>query len=251
MTDYSDKYRRLLDFLQSGYSGDPKEKNYVKYLLSMEFAPSIDEMITIYNNVFRIIPYYIWGKDYKKKQWKIPEYWSGKTYLITELNTCLDENILRWYEKIEEPTKDMCISCLVNLRPCKVLEEIQDKIIRMHGYEGLYDTEIISRRNKIYQLRKKMLNYGKETNEYKDAKKQCLYIINSFEPVGFKRSILEVKQSETLVYIVSVVAIAVIIAIIALVIYLISNILNNGFMGIVIVIGLIGLILSGKIFKMG
>lgn len=110
MTDYSDySYSSLLKFLVKEDKYDNEGVNYADVLLSMSGATSIEEMVTVYNRVFKKISYYVfWHSlpDY----WFITESWDSKQYLANELNKCYNENLLRLYKSLDNPTKDDYVS---------------------------------------------------------------------------------------------------------------------------------------------
>ena len=136
MTDYSNySFFRLLDFLKLEDKYDNEGVDYAEYLLSMNNALLLDEMITIYNKVFEKISYYVFCRSIPQ-YWFITDSWGNKKYLAYELNKCLNENILRLYESLDSPTKEDCISCIVNLRECENKTKIQNQII-LQLYPGL------------------------------------------------------------------------------------------------------------------
>lgn len=196
MSDYSKySYRRLLDFLVLENKYDKEGVDYAEYLLSMNNASSIDDMLIIYNKVFEKISYYVFCHsipDY----WFITESWGNKTYLAYELNNCLNENIIRMYESLESPTKEDCISCIVNLRNCDNKTMIQNNIFLHKHFDDLHGSDIIALRDYSYIIRRKIRKLIPRTEEYIELKSEYVDLMDELINLGYKYTIEEIKFEE-------------------------------------------------------
>ena len=118
MVDYSNhSYKSLLQFIDDGCKQIGEDRDYVSYLLSMEDAESIEELIKIYNNVFKLLVNIHFGVGNAPKKWDMIET-GGKEYRyrVIQLNTYLNENILKWYQRQGVFTHEQASLCLSNLR---------------------------------------------------------------------------------------------------------------------------------------
>lgn len=197
MADYRNySFCRLLDFLKLEAKYDKDEVDYVEYLLSMNNAPSIDEMITIYNKVFKKISYYVFCHSIPNN-WFITDSWGNKTYLAYELNKCLNENIFRLYKSLESPTKEDCISCIVNLRECENKTKIQNNIFLHKQFEDIHGIDIIDLREKSYYIRRKIRKLLFPSNEeYLELRDDYVEIMDEINSLGFQYTIEDRKFEE-------------------------------------------------------
>lgn len=197
MTKYNNySFKRLLDFLVLEDKYDKEGVDYAEYLLTMNKASSLDDMLTIYNKVFEKIAYYVFCRSLPN-YWFITDSWGYKTYLVYELNKCLNENIFRMYESLESPTKDDCISCIVNLRECENKTKIQNNIFLHKQFDDIHGLDIIDLREKSYSIRKKirgLLSQSKE--EYLEMKDQYVEIMGELQTLGYKYTIEDKKFEE-------------------------------------------------------
>ena len=197
MTDYSNySFFRLLDFLKLEDKYDNEGVDYAEYLLSMNNALLLDEMITIYNKVFEKISYYVFCRSIPQ-YWFITDSWGNKKYLAYELNKCLNENILRLYESLDSPTKEDCISCIVNLRECENKTKIQNQIILHKNFEGLHGLDIIGIRDKSYIIRRKIRKLlNPKTEEYLELRDEYVEIMGELINMGYKYTLEDNKFEE-------------------------------------------------------
>lgn len=189
-------YRKLLDFLVIENKYDKEGLDYAEYLLTMNSASSIDDMLNIYNKVFVKISYYVFCHSIPKN-WFITDSWGNKTYLVYELNKCLNENINRMYESLDFPTKEDCISCIINLRECDNKTMIQNNIFLHKHFEGLHGLDIIDLREKSYTIRRKiraLLFPCKE--EYFELRDEYVEIMDEINRLGFQYTIEDKKFEE-------------------------------------------------------
>lgn len=263
-------FKRLLDFLILEDKYDKEGVDYAESLLTMNEALSIEEILAIYNKVFEKIAYYVFCHslpDY----WFITDSWGNKTYLVYELNKCLNENIFRIYKSLESPTKEDCVSCVVNLRNCDNKIMIQNNIFLHKQFEGLHGQDIIDLREKSYTIRRKIRELifpSKE--EYFELRDEYVEIMDEINSLGFKYTIEDIKfeeirgievkklvkrkrekerkedEIEREKNITSAILGAILAVLIIIVVYLLSTI---GIFGTIIIIGLIGSI--PKIFLTG
>lgn len=189
-------YSNLLKFFQIEDRYDSEGVNYADYLLSMGDAKSIDEMITIYNKVFKRIAYYVFSRtlpDY----WFITDSWHKYQYLAIDLKEYFDENLLRWYKSLQSPREEECIMCIVNLRDCYSKTKIQNDIILHKKFEELHGLmEIIVERDNSYSVRTKIRKLIPRTEDYSEMKSQYADLMDELLSYGYKYSIEETKFEE-------------------------------------------------------
>lgn len=131
MEDYSNhSYGKLLTYIEEGCQRLNEKRDYVSYLLSMERVDSIEELIKIYNNIFKLLAYIFYGTLDFPYYWYYPETWGRYNYLlVNDLNCYLNENILKWYERQEKVTVEQCQQCLSNLRGGENVQAIEMEIV--------------------------------------------------------------------------------------------------------------------------
>ena len=157
MADYS-KYSccNMLQYIENR-SRQLERDNHIDYILSMENAESIEGLIKIYNNIYKFLAILFYGTKKVPKNWYKPETWGyNRKYLIEELNTYLNECILKWYQRQEFPTEQQAILCIANLRQCEntywIAEDIY--ISKFKANEDI--SRLIGKRNTLYNIRKKL-----------------------------------------------------------------------------------------------
>lgn len=162
MSDYSQHpYRDLLEFIDNGCKQLGEERDFAQILLSMEKAESIEQLIKIYNNIFKLLAAAFFGTRKLPHDWHRPELWGyrhGK--LAVDLNDYLNINILKWYNSQQEPSYEQCMCCLANLHESHnvdtIGEELYKKITPNVENE---DNEILYVRSRHYALRKELEKY--------------------------------------------------------------------------------------------
>ena len=127
MSDYSQHpYRDLLEFIDNGCKQLGEERDFAQILLSMEQAESIEQLIKIYNNIYKLLAAAFFGTRKLPHGWYKPETWGySNEYLIEELNYCLNDNILKWFNSQNSKTKELCLKCISNLRESKNTSAIE------------------------------------------------------------------------------------------------------------------------------
>lgn len=131
MTDYSKyPYGQMLSYVERRCKELNEDKNYVEYILSMERAESIERLIKLYGNCYKVLAYLFYGSKTIPSNWFVTDTWGYKNgWLVDELNYCLNENILRWYKRQENITDEQAIMCISNLRNAINTQEIETKIL--------------------------------------------------------------------------------------------------------------------------
>lgn len=178
----------LLILLDKMYANgkDSDKTNYAEYLLNMESAKSIDQLIKIYDKIFiKLLDYAIKAPN------EIPNDWSdiskNNSYLIL-LNGFLNEQIERLFYLYTYSDK-IALKSLVNLRYASNFEEII-KRISSHCSESvnaqLSDIYIMS---KIVQFTSKSLN----SNSSKDRKLYYKKNISILMNLGYIRSYRDIR----------------------------------------------------------
>lgn len=275
MTDYSKySYRKLLEFFELEDRYNKKGVDSVGYLLSMSNAKSIDELIAIYNNVLKKIAYYVYCRQ-ESDTWFMTESWGEKSYLAIELNDCFNENIDRWYKSIENPSKEDCILCVVNLRESNNKSKIQSNITSYHYLEDLHDLALIlADREDVYTIIKQIRSINHYSlDSYPKLKEEYIAVMEKLLSYGYKKTVIEDKFEELrgididkeIEHKKEIEALefkqrksdkawnffffACCLSVIAFIIWLVSDIGVN-FLGIIVIIGLLGaipkLFLTGK-----
>jgi len=158
-------YKKLFEYIENGCKQHDIEKDYVKYLLSMEQAESIEQLIKIYNNIFKLLAFIFYGSKNVPYNWYLYECWGYKPHrVVTELQEFYNDSILKWYKKQNNPTEEQCILCIVNLRECPNTENRQKEILEIAAgnvAESVYS--LVSWRGQHYQTRIKI---GKVSSFY-------------------------------------------------------------------------------------
>lgn len=117
--DKSQKYQVAINILNSFYKNDVDRKNYVDILLSMNNVENLDVCIDSYKTVCK-----------KFKRNISHHYISKKDNFKDDVNTCLNDNILRLLEMYNGADKPSYYKkCLSNLRKCKDFKNHQNKCI--------------------------------------------------------------------------------------------------------------------------
>lgn len=195
MVDSSNYPFRLLEFLKMENKYDKEGGDYAKYLLTMYKATSIDDIVTIYNKVFEKISYYVFYRSFPI-HWFLTDSWGKKKYLVYELNKCLNENIKRLYVSLENPTKEDCVSCIVNLRESDNKKPIQNAIFLHNQFESINEPNIIGLREKSYMIRKKIRSMCPGNVGYYELVDEYDEIMNELKSLGYKYTIEEKKIEE-------------------------------------------------------
>ena len=132
MAEYSKyPYQRLLEYIDKKVQQRGADTDLVEYLLTMEHADTIEELVEIYNNTFKNLAILFFDSESLPYNWYDVRTWGyQKEFILTELNCCFNENLLKWFKKQNNPTKELVNKCLVNLRYNDNLIEIGAEIIK-------------------------------------------------------------------------------------------------------------------------
>lgn len=196
MEDYSTySYKNLLAFLHNDSRYDSDGVDYAEYLLTMSDATSISDMMAIYDKVFEKTAYYIFARTYPK-YWFITDSWKLKQHFYYELNQCLNENILRWYKSLENPTREQCISCLINLRQSERVKKIQNEISTYDSKIKISGDYFADKRNDLASAILKVRKLIAGSEQYRIAIEEYAVQVNELLPLGYKKSIEEKKFEE-------------------------------------------------------
>ncbi|MBR3455094.1 MAG: zinc ribbon domain-containing protein [Bacteroidaceae bacterium] len=127
------------------------KRKRIQDILSMRRAESIETLIQKFNDVFELLAYDFYnGRDFPPN-WYQHEYWGNLfTNHVEDLYQCLNENIVRWFEKQEKPTIEQCTSCIVNLRECSNKKGMQNSILSVAGENVASDIDHLIRLRERY-----------------------------------------------------------------------------------------------------
>lgn len=159
MQDYSKyPYKRLLEYIDTMCQKRGEERDFVNYLLAMNHAESIEKLMEMYDNLYKLLAVLFFGTNKLPRHWYHPETWGyDNTYLIEELNYCLNESVLKWHKRQEKPTNEQCLYCLVNLRESDNVIEVGEELYKSlspEKHKEDKDILIIVRRH--YLVRKEL-----------------------------------------------------------------------------------------------
>lgn len=161
--EYSYKY--TLQRLDDWYDSDTDKTNYAQVLLGMNNCTTFEECAKIYKKVYLKYKKYS-GDVYKTSRYK---------YFVEDLNTCLNENLLRLLQQSVNLSNELALKYLANIRQCDETRQHQRKWEAIAKEKGLKVPEntIVS----ILEAQKK----------YEEAKEEYLLKDYSFTSNGFKR----------------------------------------------------------------
>lgn len=184
--DYSKySYQRLLEYIDKKVQQREVDFDLVQYLLTMEHAKSIEELVEIYNKTFRNLAILFYDSEDLPYNWYDVRTWGyQKEFILTELNCCFNENLLKWFRKQDNPTKELINKCLVNLRDNINLIEIGGEIIK-----SISDTDF---QNSIAPIRNRF--FSQLNGRIK--KEDFLYCIKCLVGNGRIFDIYEIEKSE-------------------------------------------------------
>ena len=159
MTDYSQyPQRKLLEFIVNGCKQLNEERDFASYLISMDQADSIEEIISIFNNIYKLMVIIYFENKNPPSYWYKYELWNKEIIcLVEDLFDYLNKSILSYLKRQDQPTEKQCISSIVNLRGGKNISEIQNAILAIEGDKTpkkIFD--LIEKRNSHFSLRKKI-----------------------------------------------------------------------------------------------
>ena len=141
-------YAETLEMFDGWYDQDSENVNYADVLIGMKYCTSIDKCMDIWKRVYNK---YLALFDIKDQ--------SGHKSFDEDLNTCLNENLLRIMEmKKDSLDQEFALECLVNMRQCKSIKNHQKKWMKL--------TTEFSFSNQIEDITKAQAEYEKARDEY-------------------------------------------------------------------------------------
>ncbi len=127
-------YKKLFEYIENGCKQHVIEKDYVKYLLSMEQAESIEQLINIYNNIYKLLAIIFYGSKNVPNSWYKHEYWGVEPHsIVLDLSQFFNENLLSWFKRQSNPTVEKCSLCITNLRECINSGYIERRVLSIAG----------------------------------------------------------------------------------------------------------------------
>ncbi len=157
MADYSNyPYGRMLKYIES-QSIQRRKDSHLNYILSMEKAESMAKLIEIYNHTFQYMAILFFGTQRVPDAWYDLKTWgNNKEYLLEELNYFLNENILHWFERLDNPTNEDSLSAISNLRQAKNTDDIESKLLNLSNPKAYNGVKIlIYNRRRLHLLRER------------------------------------------------------------------------------------------------
>ncbi len=248
----------LLDYIEKGCQQINEKRNYVDYLLSMEKASSLDELINKFNNVFKLLCIINFKDKRTPKDWYLYKYWENWIYV--EVLLCyLNENILNLYKRQGDYSKKQFNKFLINLRNCKNRKIIEQEILNIsHKKCNSKLNNLINNRYELHKNRRGYYKYESKDLDYYTTLVGNDYILDEidyqiglnygFNQEKLKEQYLHLKKENIIKNIKGIAIIILAFIVLAPIFYLLSKI---GFFGLIIIIGFLGLVpkilLSGKI----
>ena len=131
MTDLTkDKYAELLQHISNGCNEIGEKRDYVSFLLSMNKAKSISDLITIYDSIYKLLSRFVW-KSEQPSSWFIYKAWDNleKGY-VEKLKCFLNENILKWFYAHGNASPENLKLCIANLRESQNKSDIRSNLLK-------------------------------------------------------------------------------------------------------------------------
>lgn len=184
---------KLLELFDSWYEHDTDRLNYAQYLLTMQNAQSIKDMIEIYNKVLWkfILRYNGIGKeDLVSETWydintlsiDTREYWRS-------LDVFLNENILRLFNS-QDYTDELAVECFINLRETSNYYSSRQSIISKSTAEASSTMDKLeSSLSIVTDAPNHISPYNLETNGYREYKPKYIDSIKEILRHGYIKSI--------------------------------------------------------------
>lgn len=131
MKDYSNHpYKKLLSYIEERCQRLKEEGDFAGYLLSMGRAKSIEELIKIYNLIYKLLAVLI------LQSYNLPHDWYntktlgiGNAYLFEDLNRFFNDHLLRLFKTVAQPTQEERLSFIVNLRACDNTQDMLNQML--------------------------------------------------------------------------------------------------------------------------
>ena len=248
----------LLDYIEKGCQQINEKRNFVDYLLSMEKASSLDELINKFNNVFKLLCNINFKDKRTPKDWYFYKHWTNRNYV--EILLCyLNENILSLYKRQGDYSKKQFNKFLINLRNCKNRKIIEQEILNIsHKKYNSRLYNLINNKSELHKIRGGYFKYESKHLDYYTTLVGNDYILDEIDTqinqiYGYDQEYLmenyifteKEKRKKAIKGIANIILAFIVLAPIF---YLFIKI---GFFGLIIIIGFLGLVpkilLTGKI----
>lgn len=131
MADYSNhKYSSLLTYLQSGCERNREKNDFSQYLIPMEEASSVEALVVMYNNYYFMLAFFILYAEKMPPNWyKTCLLGLGNAGLFRELSDYFNDNVVRLFKDIPNPTIEQRQFFLANMRYSEGVEKFHDEIV--------------------------------------------------------------------------------------------------------------------------
>ena len=207
-------YADTLKMLDSWYDHDTENVNYAQVLLGMKDCDSISSCMKVYKRVYQKYMSYMNTTEL-----------SGHKSFDEDLNTCLNENILRLLkDQGRDIDYDFANSCLANLRQCKDIKKHQSDWLRLVQRDDRI-SNVLMTADKIKEAQKKYekardeflySHYDPGTNGFKRVKGDIVDNLSVLKQYGYKKLPYDINflfSNNTQIWIVMVIIVVAIILI--------------------------------------
>ena len=190
--EYSYKY--TLQRLDNWYDSDTDKTNYAQVLLGMNNCTTFEECAKIYKKVYLKYEKYS-GDGYKTSRYK---------YFVEDLNTCLNENLLRLLQQNVNLDNALALKYLANIRQCDETRQHQQKweaIVKEKGLKVPENsmTSILEAQKKYEEAKEeyqqKDYSYKSKSNGFKRVSKVISDNLNILKSYGYEVLLTDVNFS--------------------------------------------------------
>lgn len=173
-------YAETLEFFDGWYDHDRENLNYADVLIGMKDCTTIDECISVWKRVYN--KYLALINDTGQ---------SGHKSFDEDLNTCLNENLLRLIEsKKDNLDQNFALECLANMRQCKRLKAHQKKWEKLAAPLNLTTPiELITKAQEEYEKARDEYLYGylePGTNGFNRVRETIVNNLETLKSYGYK-----------------------------------------------------------------
>ena len=180
MKDYSNHpYKKLLSYIEERCQRLKEEGDFAGYLLSMGRAKSVEELIKIYNLIYKLLAVLILQSYILPPNWyNTKSLGIGNAYLFEDLNRFFNEHLLRLFKTASQPTQEERLSFIVNLRACDNTKDMLNQMLEDSNTDfrneyGFVIAKILvcSNLRKVIEIKSRLSEYSSTITEYKDCYK--------------------------------------------------------------------------------
>ena len=175
-------YSKTLKTLDSWFDWDTEKTNYAQVLLGMNSSTTIEDCFKIYKKVHEKYTRFL----------KLDRQYADNDF-YEDLNTCLNENLLRLFQQSGNPSNELALECLANMRQCDNLKFHQQKwetMILQKGMDmpGNAVSSIIESQKKYEEARREYIvnNYPLTSNGFKRVCREISDRLNVLKAYGYK-----------------------------------------------------------------